>query len=380
MHAYQQLSDQTLLDRLDTVAARDRRTTAEMIGLIGEIEKRRLYAGCGAYSMFQYCVRKLGFSEDMASKRITVARLARRFPQIVPALADGRLHLSGVAMLRMFLTQATAADLLAAAEGKTRRQIEVLIAERFPRNDLPAKIVELGGSNASCATTPQVVDCLSAPGRKLVQTLSGAPSLELTEGMELATPSSASSRPAPPSTASTTSSSPEPARVESRGRVTPLAPKRHAMQVTLGQRAIDMLDQIKALLSHQVPSGDLEQVLERTFEAAIVELDRRKHAATRRPRRPRQPAAGSRRIPAHVMRVVAARDGGRCAFVSPTGVRCEARTFIEYDHIVPVALGGRSSADNVRQLCRAHNQYEADRALGRRFMDAKREKSCIASA
>src|SRR6185436_20089639 len=87
------------------------------------------------------------------------------------------------------------------------------------------------------------------------------------------------------------------------GRVTPLAPRRHALHVTIGDGSLDMLEHIQSLLSHQVPSGDLEQVLEHAFAAAIVELERRKLANTRRPRTPRarRPVnSNSPHIPAHV--------------------------------------------------------------------------------
>jgi hypothetical protein len=46
-------------------------------------------------------------------------------------------------------------------------------------------------------------------------------------------------------------------------------------------------------------------------------------------------------------------------------VRCDARAFLEFDHVTPVALGGGSTEGEVRLLCRAHNQFEADRVLGR---------------
>lgn len=59
------------------------------------------------------------------------------------------------------------------------------------------------------------------------------------------------------------------------------------------------------------------------------------------------------------------RDEGRCAFVSPDGVRCNETTWLEWDHIVPWALGGSSDDPaNIRLLCRSHNQSEALRLFG----------------
>ena len=72
----------------------------------------------------------------------------------------------------------------------------------------------------------------------------------------------------------------------------------------------------------------------------------------------------SRHVPAAVKRVVSKRDQGRCAFVSPSGVRCTERGWIEFDHIRPHGDGGRATVDNVRLLCRSHNQHEARRFFG----------------
>jgi hypothetical protein len=67
------------------------------------------------------------------------------------------------------------------------------------------------------------------------------------------------------------------------------------------------------------------------------------------------------------------RDEGRCTFVGAGGHRCAARRFLEYDHIAPVARGGKTIADNLRLRCRAHNQYEAERTFGAGHMTQKRQ-------
>jgi hypothetical protein len=73
-----------------------------------------------------------------------------------------------------------------------------------------------------------------------------------------------------------------------------------------------------------------------------------------------------------VRREVWARDGGCCACTSAAGRRCGSRVRLEYDHIVPIAKGGAGTADNLRLLCRAHNQHHAGRAFGAGFMAERR--------
>lgn len=76
----------------------------------------------------------------------------------------------------------------------------------------------------------------------------------------------------------------------------------------------------------------------------------------------------TRRIPNWVKRRVRVRDGDRCAYVAANGTRCGERRFLQFDHKVPWALGGRSDDPaNVRQLCARHNQW-----LGRRVLEAAR--------
>ena len=79
-------------------------------------------------------------------------------------------------------------------------------------------------------------------------------------------------------------------------------------------------------------------------------------------------------------RAVCERDQKRCTFVSESGKRCEERGFLEYDHAEPVARGGKSTIENVRLLCRAHNQFEAERAFGAEFMERKRDEAMHAGS
>ena len=155
-------------------------------------------------------------------------------------------------------------------------------------------------------------------------------------------------------------------------KFTPLSPGRFAMQYTMSERAYEKLRYVQGLLGHAVPSGDIEAVMERALDALARELEHKKFAATPQPRKRRSTAAG-RYIPAEIKREVTTRDGGRRTFVSEQGKRCESRTRVELDHVIPVARGGQTIASNLRLLCRAHNQHEAERTFGEAFVRGKRE-------
>lgn len=119
------------------------------------------------------------------------------------------------------------------------------------------------------------------------------------------------------------------------------------------------LDRVKQLMSHRHPSGALELVI---FDLAQEYIARHDPVAPKM--KGKSPAPGSSTIVAATRQIVWARDGGRCAYVGDSGVRCDSRMFLELDHITPRALGGSDDADNLRLLCRAHNDSERRRVLG----------------
>ena len=54
----------------------------------------------------------------------------------------------------------------------------------------------------------------------------------------------------------------------------------------LADIALDDLRRAQALLSHQIPNGDLERVFERALRGLVERLEEYKFAATSRPRTP----------------------------------------------------------------------------------------------
>jgi hypothetical protein len=155
--------------------------------------------------------------------------------------------------------------------------------------------------------------------------------------------------------------------------------ERYLLQVTIDKSTREKLRYAQALLSHSLPGGDIAQVLDRALGALILQLEKRKFGSTARPG-PARPSARKRHIAADVRREVWVRDQGRCTFVSTAGRRCNERRFLEFDHVEPVARGGRATVDGMRLRCRAHNQYEAERAFGAEFMSRKRDAAAHARA
>src|ERR1043165_6127720 len=94
-----------LVRNLKSRVANQNSELADLLADIGEYDARRLYSPAGYDSTYRFCSRELHLSEQGALKRISVARLARRFPVIFQMVAEGRAHLSGLVVLRHHFTR-----------------------------------------------------------------------------------------------------------------------------------------------------------------------------------------------------------------------------------------------------------------------------------
>ena len=179
------LSDEVLRQELTTKATSEKEATAELLAHIAEFDERKLFLPRAYPSMLDYCIKELHLSEETAKKRLWVARAGRNCPSVFEALASGRVHLAGLVVLARHLSAQNAPDLLSAAEHKSREEIERLVAERFPRLDVPDQTSPVPAIDATCAdeqgspgnvgnTDPQALTAADAAHSARVTPLSAA--------------------------------------------------------------------------------------------------------------------------------------------------------------------------------------------------------------
>lgn len=341
-HSYHQLSDDELSEALTVLARNERATTIELVRVLMEFDGRQLYLREGYASMYAFCTQVLGLEEGAAYNRIEVARVARRHPVVLEALEAGELTLTSVRVLAPYVTPDNVEALLAAARGRTRREVEAQMAllRGRPGPPAPTRIMTVP---PACRTA--AVMCGPLPEPDDVTGLAG-PATASADVRGLASPSTSSA-----STASTTE------------QAQPRADYR--LHVTITSDTYATLQRAQALLRHAMPSGDVALVLDRALSRLVDHLERRRSATTARPHGSARPmrARSSRHLPAAVRREVWQRDGGRCAFVGRKG-RCGERAWLEFHHVRPYACGGQATVDNIELRCRAHNKHEAALAFG----------------
>jgi hypothetical protein len=252
------LSDAALLRQLSEMVARDRATTADLLVHIAEVDERRLYAGAGYPSMFAYCVEDLHLSEVSAGKRIHAARAARKFPALLRAMEDGRIHLTAICLLAPHVTEENIESLIAAATHKGKTEIEewlVVHAMRPPVRLQPCSIKPVAvrapengrevepSIFASAETTPPAQTGHDLDHVEVSPHLSGAGEVTHCDDSS-ATPHA--------------------------------SPEHYRMQVTIPKGTHDKLRHAQALLSHAVAPGDVAQVLDRALDLLIRRLESRR--------------------------------------------------------------------------------------------------------
>lgn len=352
------LSDKTLLQQVSTLLARDRIVTAELLLHLAEVDTRRLYVPAGYPSMHAFCVAEWRMSEEVAYKRIQAARVARRFPIVIDLVAEGRLNASGVVLLAPYLTPGNAESLFQSATLKTLEQVRQTLAERFPRSESLPLITRIAPQRAETSATPAPPLGTNEPPTNPFE---ARPASDVqSRSCQL------DSNPVVPRPMGEVQPTPPPTRIE------PIAPERFSLSLTMSRRLRDKLRYAQELMSHQ--GGDAIDAIERGLDLLITKLEKRKFAASDKPRIAGISAKARRTVTAHVRRAVWKRDGGQCTFVGESGRRCGSRQLLEYDHIEPVARGGEATVENLRLRCRAHNQYAAEVVFGAAFMANKRER------
>src|SRR5688572_13570799 len=121
-------SNEQLITDLVRACGDERRSLTRILRLMGEVDRRELYAELGYASLYEYCTEVLHYSEHEAYLRIGVARAARRFPSILQIIDRGELHLTGAARCAPHLSHENHRGPLAAVAHKSKREIQQVLA------------------------------------------------------------------------------------------------------------------------------------------------------------------------------------------------------------------------------------------------------------
>ncbi|HEY6910870.1 MAG TPA: HNH endonuclease [Myxococcales bacterium] len=354
--------------RLADLLRRERAELAEFLLALAEFDEQRGWLELGHSSLFDFLHRELGLSRGAAHYRKTAAGLVRQFPEIVEPLRDGRLCITSVVEVAKVLTVENRHEVLPRFFRRSRRDAMALAAALQP-SAAPHREVITAARPAPAALTafssPRVTG--SEPEVQPVEPGSGAVQpVEPGSGpVQPVEPHRAGSAPA---AADGGTDAPRAARRRASHSAEPLTAELSRLHLTVSRRFLDKLKAARAALSHTEDGADAASILE-----AGLDLVLKRHAARRglagKPRAETATAESAGAIPASVKREVWKRDGGQCQWPLDSGGTCQSTLRVEYDHIIPRALGGSSAPGNLRLLCRFHNDLAARRTLGAEWMN-----------
>jgi hypothetical protein len=271
------VTDHELLSRVERLVKADRVSSVKLLVHLGEVEARKLYLERGFSSMYDYCMTALGMSEAETYLRLLAAKTGKRFPLVLERLAQGGLNLTSIKLLHPLLTEENHVALLDRARGMSKRQLEVLVAELAPKPDFPERVRKLpelrGVAVGGCEMAGSAAaDGCDAPDVAAAKAVTEAPHVGGTpDALALATAAAAvpfvlAPTPAP-------------------GAIAPLSPGRFKLELTLGQEAHDQLEQLRELLRHQNPSGEITRIVELALRELLERTLKRRFAQTASPRR-----------------------------------------------------------------------------------------------
>ena len=399
--ALKSVSDRQLLSSIRKLSNRERETVFSILVHLIEIDRRDLYLPLGFASLYEFCIKHLGYCEATAARRVNVARCIGRFPAACRALASGKVNLTNLSLVTKLMTRENAGDLLSRISGASKKEVELLVSSRNPGSAIRETVrpvhvrtvieVPVSGDGKEFTITGDGKNSTTSGAAGLK---GSGPDAALDSGRRPALAESSATTESPAATGHHATAE---RQVVTERRVV----LEERLKITFGadHEFMSKVDRTRALLStkyhrhlgmDEVFSILMDEYIERRSpEGRIRRKEKREQRkAAQKTRKAsgtavavkgngsgkKENSEDSRYIPQKVRDEIHARDKGRCSYVSPGGRRCGATHDLQIDHIVPFARGGGNSPSNLRLLCAKHNRLEAERVYGKEKMENHTKK------
>ena len=364
-----------LTENLASLLRREHDALAEFLVALADFDRRRLWVELGHSSLWYFLVRELRLSKSAAQYRKVAAELIQEIPPIVEPLRRGELCLTSIIEAARVVTAENWQTVLPRFYGLARREAMEVVAELQPHPAPPARtlvtLVRADPPSLSGAPDRQPMLGLAAgkafvPENAAVQSsslkVSSPAEPDPSVSMLTAPPLTRVAELADPTTSVTTAAHSRPCEV------VPLSAAQSRLHVTVSKVFMKKLEAATDAMSHAMPGATPEEILEAGLELLLEKAAKRKGLVAK-PQKKAGPMKGDG-IPAHVKRDAWKRDGGRCQYPLASGGICGSTRRLEFDHIRPRSLGGPSTVENIRVVCRPHNDLAARLVLGDEAMDA----------
>lgn len=272
---------------------------AELVEIIEQVEKRRIYRRLGYPSLFKYVVDELSLTEAVAYAFITVARKSSEYSRFKSAIQNTSMSVYKAGRIASLVNESNVDELMAAAEKLSTRELDRFLAKykSGPARPDSVKFESEGSVRISASVSPKLIDKI----RRAQEVTKSTGSLE-----------------------------------EVLDKVFTDFLNRHDPLVKAERSA-------KRLASRRPdnpsPAGEKTGPRWPSVQAKLCA----RRVGRRKP------------IPAFIKRQVHLRDGCQCTHIDGQGRRCENRKWLQIHHIQPVSQGGANEVTNLTTLCSAHH-------------------------
>ncbi len=311
------LSNEELHTRTLAVANQERMTTVEVLWHLKENNKRLLYAKKGYRDLKEYCIKELKYSEGSAWRRISAMKLLVEVPEIQEKIESGNLNLTQLNMAQSHFREVKAnleakKEVLLNLESQSTKTTERILAEAKPETYIAKPEVKEKAIKGNKLEVTLILDEELQKELEEIQVLLGKPFTKL-----------------------------ELLKLMAKEKLAKLRKQNAPKVKTINQSASKRTD--------------LANEQERTAQPL------RSKGASKSPSA--KPA--SRYISQATLRKVKQRDQHRCQYKDPNTLKqCEAKFYLQTEHITPFAKGGSHDLQNLQLLCSNHNRLRALEQFG----------------
>ena len=304
MKTLKELRNEELVSTIKTLVVKEREITLSVIEHLQELYDRRIHLSSGYSSIHEYLVKELLYSDGAAHRRISAMRLMQELPEVKQSIADGTLSLTTASTVQNFFRSEKQKHQKAYSKEEKLKVLDQVAGKS--KDECLKKLSEVSPTflaKQKELSIPEDEELLSLMNefRQLAMIADGTPQTIIKTALRLAIKELKSKT------------------------------KRHS-----------------AIQEKQENSAPLEK---------LCGEDQDQDQSKNEPH--------SRYARKAIKQEVWPRDEGRCRFVDPaTKRRCTATRHLELDHAKPFALDGETTTENLRLMCRAHNQFLARQTFG----------------
>jgi hypothetical protein len=111
-------------------------TETELIETLQLVYRLKIYEDFKLSSLFAYCRKRLGLSEDRACTYIEIAKVATKIPEVKTAIQKEELSITSARNLARYLTPENQSRWLEKAKTSSTRELQIAIAEEHPKSKI----------------------------------------------------------------------------------------------------------------------------------------------------------------------------------------------------------------------------------------------------